>query len=252
MQGYQTVDNIVREVCFELDDNGMHNYPKFLKWALDCVQEIRMDTLQEIKSVEMTVSNLSTIPFPMDMVKWTKIGVVEGDRLKVFTMNNSITFGNPVECGQTQPNQEYKASYESISESDKDYYFGYWFGGYSSGALFGYGQGVQGDGQFRVDRDKKEFRFNAKYAGTTMVLEYVSTGLNPTGETLVEESARLAISEYIHWMRKERSDKYSLADKDRSKFSYIEALRKVERRSLPDIDTIVSLIRKGYKQTPKA
>jgi hypothetical protein len=252
MQGYQTIDSIVRETCFELDDNGMHNYVKFLKWGLDCVQELRLDSLQEIKSVDLTTSSLATIPFPVDMVKWTKIGVREGDRVKVFTMNNSIAFGNPVECGQEQPNSAYHPSYEINTEDERAALFGYWFGGYSSGAIFGYGQGVQGDGQFRVDLDKREFRFSSQYANRDIILEYVSSGINPSGETLVEESARQAIIEYIHWLRKERSDKYSLSDKDRSKFLYDEALRKVQRRALPDIDTIVASVRKGYKQTPKA
>ena len=63
------------------------------------------------------------------MSKWTKIGIREGDRLKLFTLNNELTNGNPVECGQTQPNSEYKPSYSVLN--DPDYYArGYYFGNY--------------------------------------------------------------------------------------------------------------------------
>lgn len=250
-QGYQTLDSIVREVCFELDDYDLRNYPKFLVWAYRAVQEMRMDYLQQIKSFDTVVSHVGTVPFPVDMIKWTKIGEVVGDRIKIYTINNSLTFNKVVECGEAQPNGKYYTSYDSIGE-DIDLNNGYLFGGHSSGAIYGYGQGKQGDGQFRLDNNKREFIFGSEYIGKQIIIEYIASGLNPTGETLVEETGRECVIEYIHWMNKERSKMSPMIEKQRGEMRYREAVIKSMKRNMGSVDSLVAIIRKGYKQTPKA
>lgn len=253
-QGYTTLDQIVREACMELDDNGLHNYNKFMLWAMEGLQEMRVDDFQEIKSILVTTSTIATVPFPVDMAKWTKIGEVSGDRVKVFTINNSIMLNHKMDCGIEQNNPKYQAkTHLNIDQISGDIDNGYWFYGYgTSGAIYGYGNGVQGDGQFRIDKSRREFQFSSQYASKPIVLEYVSTGLNPTGQSYVEESIRKAVKEYIFWMNTERSRTAGMGDKQRAKDLYDMAARVASRRNTISLDTIEAIVRKSYMQTPRS
>lgn len=252
-QGYTTLDQIVREACMESDDHGMHNYSKFMLWAMEGLQEMRIDDFQEIKSILVTTSTIATIPFPVDMVKWTKIGEVSGDRVKVFTINNSIMLNHQTDCGVEQNNAKYKAAtYLDINRENNEALDGYYFYGYgTSGAIYGYGNGTQGDGQFREDKSRREFQFSSQYASKPIVLEYVSTGLNPSGQSYIEESIRKAVKEYIFWWKTERDRSASGGEKDRAKYLYDQAARVAQRRGTIDLDTIQAILRKGYMQTPR-
>lgn len=248
-QGYTTLDQIVREACMETDDHGMHNYNKFMLWAMEGLQEMRIDDFQEIKSILVTTSTIATVPFPVDMVKWTKIGEVSGDRVKVFTINNSIMLNHKTDCGVEQNNNKYEA--KTPYNLSKDLEVGYWFNGYGSSTIYGYGNGVQGDGQFRVDKSRREFQFSSQYASKPIVLEYVSTGLNPSGQSYIEESIRKAVKEYIFWWKTERDRTASGGEKERAKYLYDQAARTAQRRNSISLDTIQAILRKSYTQTPR-
>lgn len=252
-QGYTTLDQIVREACIESDDAGLHNYEKFMLWAMEGLQEMRIDDFQEIKSILVTTTPIATVPFPVDMVKWTKIGEVSGDRVKVFTINNSLMLNHKVDCGVEQNNEKYRAkTYYDIAKENVELLDGYFFYGYnSSGAIYGYGNGVQGDGQFRENKERREFQFSSQYASKDIVLEYVSTGLNPSGQSYIEESIRKAVKEYIFWWKTERDRTASGGEKDRAKYLYDQAARTAQRRNMISIDTIQAILRKGYSQTPR-
>lgn len=252
-QGYTTLDQVVREACMETDDHGMHNYNKFMLWAMEGLQEMRIDDFQEIKSILVTTTTIATVPFPVDMVKWTKIGEVSGDRIKVFTINNSIMLNHKTDCGVEQNNAQYKsATYIDLSRQAEESVKGYLFYGYgTSGAIYGYGNGTQGDGQFRVDKSRREFQFSSQYASKDIVLEYVSSGLNPSGQSYIEESIRKAVKEYIFWWKTERDRSASGGEKDRAKYLYDMAARTAQRRNSINLDTIIAIIRKSYMQTPR-
>lgn len=253
-QGYTTLDQVVREACMEMDDPGMHNYAKLMLWACEGLQEMRIDDFQEIKSILTTSTTIATVPFPVDMVKWTKIGEMSGDRVKVFTINNSIALNHKTVCGEEQNNPKYESKPNlDLNLSNSESLDGYYFYGYNSGqAIYGYGNGTQGDGQFKVNKDRREFQFSSQYASTPIVLEYVSSGLNPTGQSYVEESIRKAVKEYIFWMYTERSKTAGLGDKQRAEYLFNSAARVANRRNFLSIDTIEAIIRKSYMQTPRS
>lgn len=252
-QGYTTLDQIVREACMEIDDHGLHNYSKFMLWAMEGLQEMRIDDFQEIKSILVTTSTIATVPFPVDMVKWTKIGEVSGDRVKVFTINNSIMLNHKTDCGIEQNNPKYQPKTRIDLNREIEILDGYFFYGYgTSGAIYGYGNGVQGDGQFRVDKSRREFQFSSQYASKPIVLEYVSSGLNPSGQSYIEESIRKAVKEYIFWWRTERDRTASGGEKQRAKDLYDMAARTAVRRNSLSLDTISAIVRKSYSQTPKS
>lgn len=248
-QGYTTLDQVVREACMESDDHGLHNYNKFMLWAMEGLQEMRIDDFQEIKSILVTTTTIATLPFPVDMVKWTKIGEVSGDRVKVFTINNKIMLNHKTDCGVEQNNGKYKAKTpNNLLPYAED---GHYFNGYGLSTIYGYGNGVQGDGQFREDKSRREFQFSSQYASKDIVLEYVSTGLNPSGQTYVEETIRKAVKEYIFWWKTERDRAASGGEKDRAKYLYDMAARVANRRNSLSLDTIQAVLRKSYTQTAR-
>lgn len=103
-----------------------------------------------------------------------------------------------------------------------------------------------------MDKSRREFQFSSQYASKPIVLEYVSSGLNPSGQSYIEESIRKAVKEYIFWWRTERDRTASGGEKQRAKDLYDMAARTAVRRNSLSLDTISAIVRKSYSQTPKS
>jgi len=263
-QGYVTLDSIIRSACEERDDLSLKKYRKYEMWALESLQEMRIDVAQEIKTTSYTIDQYTlSVPFPKDMAKWTKIGHKEGDRIKVFTVNNRLILTNDTDdCGLPVKNAKYVPNYSilgfdqnsGIDEADSN---GFWLNNWgtyadTSGAIYGFGAGVQGDGQFRIDSANRRFVFDSRYANKLIYIEYVTNGINPSGGSLVDEVIERAIKYYILWRDCENDPNRGLGEKQRAEDQYRNQERLAYRRT-SDLtwDKIIQIFRSGVMQTPK-
>lgn len=256
-QGYTTVDKIVKSACMEEGDYGLHQYQMFLEWALECVQDFRIDSVHEVKTVIETVDSISTIPFPSDYVSWLKVGVKIGDRVKTLITNDRLSNHFDLDSsGNEEANERYTPNYTDSLNATSDY-TGYWFrnvlfDGISNGNIFGYGNGSQGEGDFKVDRANRRFVFTSDLVGTDLLIEYVSTGLDESSDTLVEETLRKAVKYYILWRKAQRSKSYGMGEKELARRDWAEAKRIALRRNFSvDAEKLMAIVRASYMQTPK-
>jgi len=257
-QGVTTLDSIIREACFEVDDNGLHLYQKFLMWGMEAVKTLNMDTVSNIKTVVLTTTSAATLPFPDDYLNWIKVGFKKGDRVQVMTVNEKLTTHHTQDTsGNDVNNTQYTANYTSGDSFEGGEYYGYWFwnvyyDGGNSGNIFGYGNGVQGDGEFKIDRENRRFQFDSGFINTQILLEYTHTGLNPSGDTMVDELMSLCVKLYILWKHSSRSKRYGLAERQMAKDEYYNERRFVGRRtSNMSTEDIVASIRNNYFLAPK-
>jgi hypothetical protein len=247
-QGYSAIDDIVREECLAQEDYNLSKYMRYLSFALEAVRDWTVDKKNEVKVLVSNTSAIATLAFPTDYVKWSRIGTLEGDRIKTMIVNNKL---NLYHDGATN-NTPYRPSYASLLPGN-DPYYQYSINYDTSGAIYGFGNGgYLNDGEFRVDRENRRFQFSSIWASTQVYLEYVGTGLNPTGATVVDEIARKCIKFYIRWQALETSRTASLGEKQRAEEKYWEANLEASKRSLDvDLDKILGISREAYKTTPK-
>lgn len=258
-QGFVKLDSIIRESCEMDGDGALSTYRQREILANDCVQEIKMDLIPDIRTIEITIPSVPRVPFPEDYLMWNRVGTLEGDRIKVFGVNDKLAiFHKTDNVGNPENNKRYEPDFSSALGVP----FAGGYGGIGSGfgiysyyadtsfAVYGYGNGVRNDGHFNVDQATKSFYFNSELAGKQILLEYITSGLNTNGDTMITTTARLAVKHYIRWQRALNNNTIPAVTKQMYKDEYYNEQRFVMRRGV-DMNVIVSVVRDSFKLTPK-
>lgn len=240
-------------------DGSLSTYRQREILAMDFIQGLKMDLLPELTTIPVKLPSVPRLPFPEDYLMWNRIGTLEGDRIKIYSVNDSLALYHNVDSsGNPINNKEYKPEY--LLGLGVPFAGGY--GGFGSGggyysyhadtsmAIYGYGNGYKNNGHFTVDLANKSMLFNSELSGKTIFFEYVTTGLNPSGDTLVSITARLAMKHYIRWQRALNNNTIPAVTKQMYKDEYYNEQRLVMRRGF-DITSIVNVIRDSFKLTPK-
>lgn len=205
---YATIDEIVMEVIADLGESGTHKYDQYLNYALRGAREWHYDSAQEIKTVRLPMLSYNAIDWPEDYVDWCKIGIQVGERVKTLGVNDeslALYFENGNdECGNPIPN----APVADTLPSDLNGYGGYYYYNYfnqhgeNEGKLFGYGGGGQNpNGTWKLNRERKQFQFDACINTTYIYLEYISDGFTPCGSSVINKYAANMLRKYIHWQK---------------------------------------------------
>jgi hypothetical protein len=253
-QGFTTVDSIVRSELLAQEDWNMSNYQRYMAFAMEAIQDWSLDKKSSLKVIVDVTSAIATLPFPSDYVQFSRIGTVEGDRVKTMIQNNKLALAQSLNsCGQPINNSPYLPNYQ-LPASGLVADYSYYSVSYAdtSGAIYGFGNGgYLNDGQFRVDLENRRFQFSSDWASKTIYLEYVGTGLNPTGNTVVDENARKTIKLYIRWQAAETSKNSTEAAIERARLNYWNENLTATKRMVVNLDKILGIARESYKGTPK-
>jgi hypothetical protein len=248
-QGFETLNNIVREECLIQDDLNLSNYLKYLTFAKEALRDWRLDKKNEVTVVVGTTSSIATLAFPDDYLQWSRIGTIEGDRVKSFIVNNNLALYHTEEDGEEVNNSSYVPNF-GVPVSGVALCYNLLYN--SSGSIYGFGNGGElNAGQFRVDTANRRFQFSSDWTETEVYLEYVGTGLNPDGATVVDGNTSKTIKRYIRWQAIETSKTASLGEKMRAEQQYWSENITASKRAVVSLDKILGIAREAYKTTNK-
>lgn len=243
MQGYVSLNSIVKDAMIDVGEDTEHLYTRFLHWAFEAVKDFHFDTAREVVTKKIKMHPTKTVDFPLDFVDWVKLGIVAGDRLWTYGVNARLSlYHNTDECGNPigRPTHEYWSSSPSVSG-------GYWFNNYNGYNLFGYGGACHNSGYYRVNRKERQIQFSSEVNTSDVYMEYITNGANLNGATEVHSYAGKLVKLYIHWMRKENNPVFSMSAAERARTLYYNELRIVRAR-LSDfsVQDLIEASRKGY------
>lgn len=251
-QGYETLNNIVREECLIQDDFNLSNYLKYLVFAKEALRSWKLDKKSETTVLVSTTSSIATLAFPDDYLQWSRIGTLEGDRVKNFIVNNHLALYHTEEDGVEVNNSPYEPSFSTPISNGVNTAYSYGVLYNPSGSIYGFGNGgYLNDGQFRIDAVNRRFQFSSDYADTEVYLEYVGTGLHPTAATVVDGNTSLTIKRYIRWQAIETSRTASMGEKQRAEQQYWSENYTASKRAVVSLDKILGIAREAYKTTNK-
>lgn len=251
-QGYESLNNIIRDECLAQDDYNLSNYLKYLSFAKEALRDWSLDKKNEVKVVVATTSSIATLAFPDDYLQWSRIGTLEGDRVKNFIVNNHLALYHATEDDVEVNNSPYQPNFESPISSGVNTAYCYNLLYNPSGSIYGFGNGgYLNDGQFRVDAANRRFQFSSNWTDTEVYLEYVGTGLNPTAATVVDGNTSKTIKLYIRWQALETSKTASMGEKQRAEQQYWNENFTASKRAVVSLDKILGIAREAYKTTPK-
>ncbi len=223
---------------------GVERYNQFLKFAIDGIRLFNFDYTPEIKFIETEMGINKQIEVPCDFVDWSLIGFKVGTGLRVFTQDKRIPLRSncpPVSEASTSSVVEFLGCEDYFNNCNGgDHYYGatmdYNFAGY-----------------FRVDYRNRVINFENLVNNVNKVyMDYITDGVNYSGQTIIPAQSFRALQLYIHWQRKEYDDRYNQGESERAKRIYEEEMDAVLVRNMNmSLDDIKEIIRSSYKQTVK-
>lgn len=194
---YNKLSSIVDQVITDLGLT-QHYYAKLLSWAIWGLRELKLDQANEVITIRKTLSDVRTVTMPGNYVDWVKIAIPVGQYLKTLSVNAELskeerTLGNP-SLSENWP-LDFLPNGINFGE-----YGGYIFSNYEGNSLFSVGGGIASQGMFTVaDRGDgcTEILFDNPMTANECVIEYISNGINPCGETIVHDYLANYVREFI-------------------------------------------------------
>ena len=248
---FVTLDEIVNNFILMYQGNNelINNVNKYkvLFHAKRGIQELNYDAMKEIKILQLTLDETLRFILPSDYVNWVRISQFKNGVLMPLTENiqtqwastylqdndNKIIFdqnGNVLKP-QDSPLDESKKTIYLNNESPYNGCEGYcvngvWYFDYALGGRFGLNtETANSNPTFSIDKQRGVINFSSVASGQSIVLEYVSDGMEKGTDAdisvnkLFEEfiyayikysilNGRLGVQEYI--VNRARKDKSSL------------------------------------------
>lgn len=221
-QGFRDLDYAIKSVMADYGEDSMVMYPRYLKWAIDCYNELTLYRFPSVKTVELDVKDNYTVDLPHDFVRYTAIGVYINGRLWTLTRRDDSQ-RRPIEDCQIpieDVNNDHSGSYAGITP------YGYMFGGsFRNGQYVGeqyaYGGGWNRHGYYRIDETNRRIEFSNVVRGKKIVLEYISNGVDCDGSAQIPFASVPVVTSYIQWKKAEFDRKESQSEKERKRNLYL-------------------------------
>tara|TARA_R110000822_G_scaffold72497_2_gene174166 strand:- start:1 stop:882 length:882 start_codon:yes stop_codon:yes gene_type:complete len=215
---YVTLADVINnfELMYVGDDKLINNINRdiVLFHAKRGLQEANFDILKEIKGIEIDLSETLTLILPEDYVKYVRVSWVDkAGNFRPMVMNDdtkiaeaylqdnnyNILFdesGNVLKAADNSYDQTNLSSYSISKDSGVE-------PSELIGARFGLNTAkANSNGWFTVDKANGVMKFDSKVGTRTIVLEYISDGLESSDPTRVRvhKFAEEALYTYIEWM----------------------------------------------------
>lgn len=230
---------------------SLHFYLQALKAASDCLRELTFDTLKNINTIVLDVSDTGSADLPCDFVDWVKIGAEVGQYVQPLVQKQGInrlvnrdSAGLPINF----PNDSI-INTDSVNFPFNNGWFGsYWWGnGFQDNyPWYGFNAGNIQDG-FQVFRERNQIQSDQLLGATSIYLEYISDGQNSDDATQIHPYAQATIEAYIFWQFKEHNRSTGDGERQRAESLFTKEHRKLRAR-LNGLtkDDLMRIMRKGY------
>ncbi len=198
------------------DDKQINNVKRYevIALAKRALQELNYDVLKEVKGVELDMSDTFTMILPQDYVQYVRVSAVGSDgRLMPLKMtadrfygkaylqdhDYNIMFDNdgyPLEGTSTSESNTVNATnaYKKCETICSDCDCG--------ATNYGFDTTKNANGEFLIDKRKGRIFFDSNTSFKTILLEYISDGLEyeSAEDVKIHKFAEQTVYNYIKWM----------------------------------------------------
>lgn len=227
ISGLCTLSSIVDDVINEMGLSESE-YIRLLRVAERGLMKINLNAIGGVSTQKIEVDEKTlTSPLPRDFAMFLKLGVIVNGKLYPLTMNDNIQINRDIDCDTV------------ISQKDGAHYP---LNRYSTRG------GLPEIGNYRINSKMNRIEFSSNLNYKSLILEYVSTGLNATGETYVPAIARETLIAWTIWKYVEYTAKYQ------NRIQYAESRFNSEYLNMrelmmPTLDEMQDAFRQTLRQT---
>lgn len=246
-----TIDSIVRGALFS-KQMPIHYYAQFLHYAMECVKELSLDTLKNVRTVKLNVNEFAEAPLPSDFVDWTKVGMARGQHIVPLRQNKSY---NRLPNTDADGNQIKHKEPNATSLALPIVYEGYWWTSYVNeyGEHIGrmYGGQSEDPFTFKIIRERNLIQLDGSWKTSEPVfLEYIYWD-TAKADSYIHPYAERTIKAYIEYKFADWSQRPA-NEIQRRKRDYYHAYKELRGRLNPlSKEDIVGIGRMRFKQSIK-
>lgn len=192
-------------VSYFLDEENksMGDFDRCWVLGLRALTLMNFQVSGQTKTVRLPVLPNRTVPFPADLLSWTKIGILDDKgQINTLRVNNALTTyrdNNPNRLENLTPNINDSIGSIALVPFYSNYYYG---GGVYQ--LFGVGNGVITHGDCKVDEKNRVIILNIDFKYDSIMLEYFSAP-DRDDDYQVPTCLQEAIIAFIKWKTKSGS-----------------------------------------------
>lgn len=256
---YKSLDQVIRDILGDEGDT-LHLYPKYLKHGIQGVKEIAYDVHAKLLTRILAVNAVNhTAQLPDDFMRYVKIGVLgtDGHVHRLQLNNDLILFQNKDDCGEPIDMAIIgdNRAFPGADPTDEGYYFNNYISpdGATTGVLFGWGGAHNPVGYYRINQEVGQIQLDSDFAGTQLVLEYLTNGVVKNERTMVHEWSVPAITAYVIWKVNWRKKSTPGGEKQMYEKAFEREVLKLQyRKGASTEQEILDSMRLHYKQTPKS
>ena len=212
------------------------NRRRFLKIVAENYADLNINSTSLFKTVFLTIDSKNCIEWPVDYVDYVRIGTPWNGQIHALTLNEKITGRIILACGTEEQNPEL------MNPVNQPWIHAY---GSSGGGNFMY---------YRSDKETHRIIFEGDGVGRTIVLQYISSGVSATGETLIPFAMVKLLRKYLQWvyMDFDMVGKHSQSEITRVHRDFVNFREEYERLDNGfTADEFIDALRQSYRLTPK-
>jgi hypothetical protein len=183
-------------------------------------------------------------------VDLSKIAIMVGGKYWILGMSDKIGF-NRTELDASEAALIFRTGSPSIEVGSGSFFADHYINqGFATG-VFGMGGGFSRS-YYRIDLEKMQIQFDTSVPRNQIILEYISTGINTTGATIIPRSAVEYIVAYIHWQLKQHDVTVDRFTKREYKEEFLEREEMMKNFDLRfNREEYFQMLYSTYKQTVK-
>lgn len=224
-QGVITIETVVAYILDEL--NMSERYAEMAERVANFVirgfTDMNMFHLTNIQVEYLKVGQDNTVNLPDDYIDYRKIGIEVNGRVWTLTLNDNIALPRAMKCGE-----DIRKVISSPNPSQFGLNFGYYFpdhvrNGRYIGGLYGVGGGFN-LAYCRIDKERRQIVLDGRVPKCEVVLEYVSTGVSMSRQTIIP---RIALEPLIAFGIWKMTPFDRIGQKEAAKNDYIMEVEKM-------------------------
>jgi len=193
------LDSVVHNVLNDLGDYNHDQFLRYKQWAIRGFKAIGLHVLPTIEIDYFTVDSNNIVNLPDDYIRYTRIGVIRDSRIWTLTEDPTIPITRDEANGSI-------AQYADLEDAEVIPELTTWY----SAPAVAYNLAFH-----RYDRERNRLIFSGDMIGESVVVEYVSTGVNERGRVLAPVEAEEALIAWVHKQRTLNDKKATESDKER-------------------------------------
>jgi len=219
-----------------MNENGepIDQFYRYLQIVIEGLTQLNVKTSYGVRVYFTTVNDINVVEFPADLVKLTRVGILQDGMIWTLTKNDEIALPNGEICGvEVLVDDNLKDNPLPTSLN------------YAKGGSYNVAD-------YRIDNLNRRIIFKGRLRSETIVLEYKSSGVNMDGDTYLPITTLPVLKEYLNWTLTKRRKDAPQSEKQRARIDYVNAKKDYVKSRHPfNLDDVLDAIYSGIGQGVK-